>query len=214
MAYVYRHIRLDKDEPFYIGVGNDTGGWYKRAKDKRSRNSHWRNVTAKSEYIIEILVDNISWEEARLKEKEFIKLYGRSDKNEGSLVNKTDGGDGSIGFLVSKESREKKSKALLGIKKPQCSHVAWNKGLKLDAEYREKLSKSHKGTPITFTEKRIAEDIRKGKPILMFDLNNNFIKEFHSAGLACKEMNLDISSVSRVANGILKQTKGFRFKYK
>ena len=24
MAYVYRHIRLDKNEPFYIGVGTKT----------------------------------------------------------------------------------------------------------------------------------------------------------------------------------------------
>jgi len=23
MAYVYRHIRLDKNEPFYIGISND-----------------------------------------------------------------------------------------------------------------------------------------------------------------------------------------------
>ena len=29
MAYVYRHIRLDKNEPFYIGIGSDKE--YKRA---------------------------------------------------------------------------------------------------------------------------------------------------------------------------------------
>lgn len=28
MAYVYRHIRLDKNEPFYIGIGKDEGGKY------------------------------------------------------------------------------------------------------------------------------------------------------------------------------------------
>jgi hypothetical protein len=34
MAYVYRHIRLDKNEPFYIGVGSDSN--YSRAFTKRS----------------------------------------------------------------------------------------------------------------------------------------------------------------------------------
>ena len=29
MAYLYRHIRLDKNEPFYIGIGSDTN--FKRA---------------------------------------------------------------------------------------------------------------------------------------------------------------------------------------
>lgn len=31
MAYVYRHIRLDKNQPFYIGIGSDTDGRYHRA---------------------------------------------------------------------------------------------------------------------------------------------------------------------------------------
>ena len=32
MAYIYRHIRLDKNEPFYIGIGSDKD--YKRAYNK------------------------------------------------------------------------------------------------------------------------------------------------------------------------------------
>ena len=38
MAYVYMHIREDKNEPFYIGIGNDDNG-YKRAYSKRNRNT-------------------------------------------------------------------------------------------------------------------------------------------------------------------------------
>jgi hypothetical protein len=30
MAYLYRHIRHDKNEPFYIGIGSDNN--YKRSK--------------------------------------------------------------------------------------------------------------------------------------------------------------------------------------
>ena len=31
MAYLYRHIRLDKNVPFYVGIGDDKEGLYKRA---------------------------------------------------------------------------------------------------------------------------------------------------------------------------------------
>lgn len=44
MAYVYRHIRLDKNQPFYIGIGVDEGGNYKRAYNFIKRNNYWKNV--------------------------------------------------------------------------------------------------------------------------------------------------------------------------
>lgn len=96
MAYVYRHIRLDKNEPFYIGIGSDSN--YKRAYTKRSRNQHWENITNITNYEVEILIDNISFEYACKKEIEFILLYGRIDKKNGSLVNLTDGGQGTLGW--------------------------------------------------------------------------------------------------------------------
>jgi hypothetical protein len=89
MAIVYRHIRLDKNEPFYIGIGKDI----KRAFRKDSRNDYWNNIS-KNGYEVEILFENLTWEEACEKEKEFIKLYGRKDKGTGILCNMTDGGDG------------------------------------------------------------------------------------------------------------------------
>lgn len=46
MAYVYRHIRLDKNEPFYIGIGsNET---YKRANTIKDRNKIWYDIAAKA----------------------------------------------------------------------------------------------------------------------------------------------------------------------
>ena len=38
MAYLYRHIRLDNNEVFYIGIGSDSEGYYKRAKSHKYRN--------------------------------------------------------------------------------------------------------------------------------------------------------------------------------
>jgi hypothetical protein len=116
MAYVYRHIRLDKNEPFYIGIGDTE----KRAYIKSNRNEYWKRISKKG-YEVEILFTNLTWDEACKKEKEFISLYGRSNNNTGILCNLTDGGDGSVG------------------RKP------WNFGKKTSQEQINKLVENHKG---------------------------------------------------------------------
>jgi hypothetical protein len=107
MAYVYRHIRLDKNEPFYIGIGSDDR--FRRANEKSRRNKHWYNIVKKSDYETEILFDDLSWDEACKKEIEFIELYGRCDLGTGSLVNLTGGGDGAYKTIPSQETRRKLS---------------------------------------------------------------------------------------------------------
>jgi hypothetical protein len=97
MAYLYRHIRLDKNEPFYIGIGSDEYKNCERAYSKFYRNKHWNNITNIASYEVEIIAEDLTWEEACKKEIEFIKLYGRSDLKLGTLVNMTDGGDGFKG---------------------------------------------------------------------------------------------------------------------
>ena len=64
MSYLYRHIRLDKNVPFYIGIGSDDLGKYTRAYSKRSRNQHWKNVVNLTDYEIEIILDDLTWQEA------------------------------------------------------------------------------------------------------------------------------------------------------
>lgn len=91
MAYVYQHRRLDTNKVFYVGIGD--GVDYKRAYSKVDRNKWWRNIISKCEYRVEILKDNITWEEACKKERYYIKKYGRSI-NGGDLVNLTEGGEG------------------------------------------------------------------------------------------------------------------------
>lgn len=103
--YCYRHIRLDTNEVFYVGIGKKSTFYksykhfeseYKRAFSKRMRNRFWKHVITKSEYRIEIFFETESEEEVCLKEIEFIALYGRRDLGKGSLVNLTDGGDGRM----------------------------------------------------------------------------------------------------------------------
>jgi hypothetical protein len=93
MAYVYRHIRVDKNEPFYIGISKRK----RRAADISDRNNKiWRRIVAKTDYEVEVLFDDLTWDEAKEKEREFIGLYGRIDLGTGILANMTNGGDGRL----------------------------------------------------------------------------------------------------------------------
>ena len=107
MAYLYRHIRIDKNVPFYVGIGSDEK--FFRAYDKHRRNQKWFNIVGKTDYRVHIVLMDISLDQAKEKEIEFIKLYGRSDKGEGTLCNLTDGGEGNPGRIVSDEWRKNKS---------------------------------------------------------------------------------------------------------
>lgn len=105
--YVYRHIRLDKNEPFYIGIGNKKN--YARAYQIKPdrRNAIWNKIFSKTDVEVEIILDNLTKSQASEKEKEFIQLYGRKDLNSGCLCNMTDGGDGIWNCLRSDETKNK-----------------------------------------------------------------------------------------------------------
>jgi hypothetical protein len=133
MAYLYRHIRLDRNEPFYIGIGSDTGC---RARDKKKRNKIWKDIIAKTEYEIQILFDNLSWEEACTKEIEFIKLYGRICNKDGCLANLSLGGEGYLN--PSDDVRKTLSDSKLGEKNPMYGKV-------FSAEHISKLKEARKG---------------------------------------------------------------------
>ena len=113
MAYIYRHIRLDKNEPFYIGIGSDSGY---RAKDSKKRNKIWKDIAKKTQYEIEILFDDLTWDQACAKEIEFIELYGRICNGTGCLANLSLGGEGYLDPPAN--VREKLSKSKLGSKNP------------------------------------------------------------------------------------------------
>lgn len=120
MAYVYKHIRKDNNQPFYIGVGGllffDN---YQRAnannwKGLRSRSEFWKNTANIYGFYVKIVLDNCTKEEAFLKESELISFYGRQDIKTGILVNHTSGGDGRIGS--SKEINKKCGEKNIGKK--------------------------------------------------------------------------------------------------
>ena len=145
MAILYRHIRFDKNEPFYIGIGTNE----KRMISKKSRNVYWENITKKTDWIAEIILDNLTWEEACEKEIEFIKLYGRKDLGLGTLCNMTDGGEG---FLSLSDECKNKQK--------QNTIKAWT-GRKHTDEVKEKIKLSSIGNKNMLGKKHSIETRKK-----------------------------------------------------
>jgi hypothetical protein len=99
---LYQHIRKTDGIIFYIGIGDN-----KRPYKKSSRNKYWDHTVKKHGYNVRVLVDNISWNRACELETIMIAFYGRKDLGLGNLVNMTDGGEGTTGSIISKETREK-----------------------------------------------------------------------------------------------------------
>ena len=112
MPYVYKHIRLDTKEPFYIGIGNVDN--FRRSRSKSGRNNYWKNIVNKYGYEVEIIFEHSDYELVKEKEKEFIELYGRSDLGKGLLCNNTSGGEGSLNRKVSDITKEKIRKTQIG----------------------------------------------------------------------------------------------------
>ena len=114
--YLYRHIRLDKNEPFYIGIGTKNKlikNPYFRSISKYDRNKIWQKITFKTKYEVEILLESNNYNFIKEKEIEFIKLYGRKDLNTGILCNMTDGGNGLINCLSIQGSNSYAAKKVL-----------------------------------------------------------------------------------------------------
>ena len=157
MYYLYRHIRLDKNEPFYIGIGkklNSFNFWeqeYKRAYEIANRNNWWYNITSKTDFEVEIMYESDSVDEIKKKEIEFIALYGRKDLGKGTLVNLTDGGDG-IKNINEKIRQILSNKAKLRILK--------------NPEYQKQLIKK------ALEAKR--------KEVYQFDINGILINKFYN----------------------------------
>ena len=196
-TYLYRHIRKDTNQVFYVGVG--TGRNYERAKTRFGRNNIWNKIVNKTDYEVEIMLDELDREFALEKEKEFIELYGRIDLATGTLANLTEGGDGCIGF--SDAVKKKMSEAQKGNQKWKLrksnEHIRKvgfaNKGKKRSEEFKKQLSERGK------------------KPVAQYTLDGQFVREYDSM-LATEEYGFNKSRVGEVCGGKRKFHKGYIFK--
>ena len=211
MAYVYQHIRNDTGNVFYIGIGSDKGGKYYRAYRKTGRNNYWNNITNKHGYRVEIVMDNLSWEEAISNERRLISIYGRKN-----LCNMTDGGEGTPGWKPTEEQRIEMSR----IRKGKC-YGGREKGFKTPEETRKKISESMKGNnrnkrnPVPDETRTKIKEALLGKPSptrkKVMCIETGII--YNSCAEASELLGLPKSGVNKSASGFGKSTGGLHFRY-
>jgi len=227
MAYVYEHIRLDSNKVFYLGIGSDN--IYKRANEKTRRNNIWKNITKKTAYKVNILFDNLSYEEAKIKEIELIKKYGRIDLGNGILCNMTDGGDGTINKIYTKEYRQKLSLAakkrdnkinylkMIEARKNYIITEDHKKNLSTAAK-NKKLSKDHilkiKNRMLLYnpSKGKYGKDSYNYKFDVLAYKDENLISRYNGIHEAARNLNLSATKISAVINGRRNHTGGYTFK--
>jgi len=146
--YVYVWYRKTNHEPFYVGKGKNN-----RYTQLINRNNYFLNVYNKHGGYPEIIIRDLTDNEAIEKEIELIKEY----RSKYQLTNITDGGEGVSGYNHKEETKKKLSE----LSKIQWSNpktrqrliesrrISHNK-----PEVREKLSKIHKGKVLTDEHRR------------------------------------------------------------
>lgn len=161
MAYLYRHIRLDKNEVFYIGVGGlDKFDNYKRAYSKQGRNKIWKGIVSRTDFEVEIILDDLKRETVLIKEIEFVNLYGRLDLNTGTLCNLTEGGIGGRSRVVPEHVKEYLRNKYTGIPRPEHVKIAMNRqGYSHTQEAKDKISLATKGSNNAFFGKKHTTEI-------------------------------------------------------
>jgi hypothetical protein len=134
--YTYAYLRED-GTPYYIGKG----------KGRRAFLKHGTFFPPSKERIL-FLKKNLTEEQSFKHEIYMIAVFGRKDLETGILHNKTDGGDGCSGKIMTEKDIENRRKGRLG--KP------------LSESHKRKIAEANRGTPKTMTEKRKQSDIEKG----------------------------------------------------
>lgn len=130
--------------PFYVGKGKG-----KRAYDTTTRSAEFKEVHARGGCTVEIADWFIHESQAHAHEVELIGLHGRRVFG-GTLVNKTEGGEGAAGAVRSAETRAKISSAHVGkvISAETRAKMIGNTnmlGKVHGAETRAKIGAAHRG---------------------------------------------------------------------
>jgi len=206
--YVYSHSNHTTKNIFYIGIG--TG---KRCNEfKSGRSNHYINyITKHGTPLVEILYSDLTKEKACTLEISLIKHYGRMGYEPyGILLNKSLGGEGgNLGIKQSQETRDKKSKSMLG----KCIH---------SLEQKQKWSQTRKNKKNNWDPNHIKADKGRKKPkdfagkglhpISQYDLQGNFIKQFSSMKEVTETLNISSSSLWAHIKGITKKSGGYIWK--
>jgi len=179
--YLYRHIRLDTNVPFYIGIGRyinkqyrTCNSQYRRAFSKRNRNQYWQNIINVTDFRTEIILESNNLEYIKSKEIEFIDLYGRSNLNKGTLCNLTNGGDGGAGYICSFATKQK---------------------MKVNSAFKNKTGHQH----------------HLSQAVFCYRITGEFVGEYGSHRELERCLNIDRGNINQCLNRHVQQCYGYVF---
>ena len=144
--YTYAYLREDRT-PYYIGKGTKY-----RIYEKRGRPCS----KPKNKSRIIFLKQNLTEEEAFKHEIYMIDVFGRRDLGTGILRNKTNGGDGTSGRVLTEETKKK-----ISISNKGKTGSNGFKGKKHSIGAKTAISNSKQGTVGAFTGKTHSEETRR-----------------------------------------------------
>jgi hypothetical protein len=223
---IYFHFGLEHNNLFYVGYGVK-----KRSYDNNSRSKDWKcMVDINNGYYVEIFENryDLPLQEALDWEVYFIKKYGRNGiDNLGILVNKSVGGlygaEGSThsqpeslkeklkrvhaGKILSQDTKDKISDARKGMKftEEHKNNIRNSKlGCKYDTSRTSKISSAQKGKPKN-----------NAKPIMQYNLDGNFVKEWRSISEAKLVVNNNKGDgIGNCCRGNQETAYGYRWSFK
>jgi hypothetical protein len=205
--YIYFHRNSITHEIFYVGKGTSY-----RAYAKSGRGKYYINYIKKyGAPIIEIIKKNLTNDEAKECEINYIKLFGRRDIGTGILVNCTDGGEGCVGLKHTEETKKMLSDSKKNIPSKN-KGKKWKQRIDTKTGVKRGKYKQRKDKGRIFSLE-VRKRMGKGreKRVMQFDKNNVFIKEWKSITEA--ENELKINGIRNVLCGDSKTCGGFIWKY-
>ena len=221
--YVYHYCDPESGTPFYVGKGKGRRAYVHLTACKRPKHCCYdaffykklRKMLSKGiEPTIEIIQRFSKSEEALKFEVSDIKRIGRRNLGLGPLTNLTDGGEGSLGYVISNETKQKISNALLGrviSKETRQKMGDFQRGKKYSEETRRKMSEASRGRQHTKeTRRKIGEALHK--PISCFDSLGNFIEYFDAVKDVVRS-GFTPCGVSSCLTGRYKTHKGLFWRY-
>lgn len=163
---VYCHTNKQNGKKYFGITSRPVEERWKNGDGYRNQMVFWRAIKKYGwdNFLHEIIIDNLTEEEAKKKEIELIALYKTNCnryRNPAYGYNMTDGGEGTSGRPLTEETRKKISESLIGREMSQESRKKMSeskKGISFTEEHKKKISEGQLGKKYSEeTKKKISE---------------------------------------------------------